>query len=48
MLVQIGTVTDTDKIIIQQKTELTWINGSVEEFRSAWKGAIPCLLKSEA
>ena len=25
-----------------------WMSGTVEEFRSAWKGAIPCLLNSEA
>ena len=46
--VQIGTVTNTDKIIITTEDGTEWINGSVEEFRSAWKGAIPCLLKSEA
>ena len=47
--VKIGTVTDTDKIIITTvKMELTGLNGTVEEFRSAWKGAIPCLLNSEA
>ncbi|MGE7980457.1 phosphoribosylformylglycinamidine synthase subunit PurL [Psychrobacillus sp. NPDC093200] len=46
--VKIGQVTDTNNLVISQENGTTWINGSVEEFRSAWKGAIPCLLNSEA
>lgn len=45
---QIGTVTDTGKLTIKSEEGTTWINDSVETLRSAWKGAIPCLLKSEA
>ena len=46
--VKIGQVTDTNNLVISQEDGTTWISGSVEEFRSAWKGAIPCLLNSEA
>ena len=46
--VQIGTVTESNKVVISNEDGTEWINGSVDEFRSAWKGAIPCLLKSEA
>lgn len=46
--VQIGAVTDSNKVIISNEDGTEWISGSVDEFRSAWKGAIPCLLKSEA
>lgn len=49
-------VTDAKKIGIVTNDALVKINGdngvliegTVEEFRSAWKGAIPCLLNSEA
>lgn len=49
-------VTDAQKIgVVTEEATLTingdngvLIEGTVEEFRSAWKGAIPCLLKSEA
>ena len=49
-------VTDAQKIgVVTEDATLTingdngvLIEGTVEEFRSAWKGAIPCLLKSEA
>lgn len=44
---KIGTVTDDAKIKISGETGVL-VEGTVEEFRSAWKGAIPCLLKSEA
>jgi phosphoribosylformylglycinamidine synthase subunit PurL len=44
---RIGTVTGTD-LIIKSEDGAAWINDSVETLRSAWKGAIPCLLKSEA
>ncbi|WP_391117558.1 phosphoribosylformylglycinamidine synthase subunit PurL [Psychrobacillus sp. L3] len=46
--VRIGAVTDANKVIISDEDGTEWINGSVDEFRSAWKGAIPCLLNSEA
>ncbi|MGK7379964.1 phosphoribosylformylglycinamidine synthase subunit PurL [Planococcus sp. 1R117A] len=45
---KIGTVTDTQKLVIKSEDGTAWINDSVETLRSAWKGAIPCLLKSEA
>lgn len=44
---KIGTVTEDAKLIINGETGVL-VEGTVEEFRSAWKGAIPCLLKSEA
>ncbi len=44
---KIGVVTDDAKITINGDTGVL-VEGTVEEFRSAWKGAIPCLLKSEA
>lgn len=46
--VQIGTVTDSNNVVISHEDGTTWISGSVDEFRSAWKGAISCLLNSEA
>ncbi|WP_060208873.1 phosphoribosylformylglycinamidine synthase subunit PurL [Sporosarcina koreensis] len=46
--VQIGTVTNQNKIVIKGDNDTVLIDGTVEEFRSAWKGAIPCLLNSEA
>jgi len=46
--VKIGTVTNGNKIVIKDDNDTVLINGTVEEFRSAWKGAIPCLLNSEA
>lgn len=45
---KIGTVTDQNKIVITGENDTLLIDGTVEEFRSAWKGAIPCLLNSEA
>ncbi len=44
---KIGVVTDNAKVTINGDTGVL-VEGTVEEFRSAWKGAIPCLLKSEA
>ena len=44
---KIGTVTNDAKLSINGETGVL-VEGTVEEFRSAWKGAIPCLLKSEA
>jgi phosphoribosylformylglycinamidine synthase subunit PurL len=45
--VKIGTVTSDTSVIIRNENGEEWVSGSVEEFRSAWKGAIPCLLNSE-
>ena len=44
---KIGTVTNDAILTINGETGVL-VEGTVEEFRSAWKGAIPCLLKSEA
>ncbi len=44
--VKIGAVTDSNRIVINGDNG-TLIDGTVEEFRSAWKGAIQCLLNSE-
>lgn len=44
---RIGTVTATEEIVIKGD-DAVLIEGTVEEFRSAWKGAIACLLNSEA
>ncbi|BAQ08818.1 phosphoribosylformylglycinamidine synthase II [Bacillus sp. OxB-1] len=46
--VKIGTVTDNGQLVIKGDHDATLIDGTVEEFRSAWKGAIQCLLNSEA
>ncbi|WP_339253782.1 phosphoribosylformylglycinamidine synthase subunit PurL [Sporosarcina sp. FSL W8-0480] len=46
--VKIGTVTAGDTIVIKGDNDEVLIDGSVDEFRSAWRGAIPCLLNSEA
>lgn len=45
---RIGTVTATDEIVIKGEENTVLVEGTVEEFRSAWKGAIACLLNSEA
>lgn len=44
---KIGEVTG-DRMIVKGEDGAVWIDESVETLRSAWKGAIPCLLKSEA
>lgn len=44
---RIGVVTDDAKITIDGESG-NLVEGTVNEFCSAWKGAIPCLLKSEA
>lgn len=46
--VNIGSVTSDTSVVIRNDQGEEWVSGSVEEFRSAWKGAIPCLLNSEA
>lgn len=45
--IKIGAVTAGDRIAINGENGVL-IDGAVEEFRSAWKGAIQCLLNSEA
>mgnify|MGYP002734915075 FL=1 len=44
---KIGFVTEDATLTINGDNGVL-VEGTVEEFRSAWKGAIPCLLKSEA
>ncbi|MEK4230866.1 phosphoribosylformylglycinamidine synthase subunit PurL [Solibacillus sp. FSL H8-0538] len=44
---KIGVVTNDANVTINGEAGVL-VEGTVEEFRSAWKGAIPCLLKSEA
>ncbi|MFJ8237677.1 phosphoribosylformylglycinamidine synthase subunit PurL [Ureibacillus sp. NPDC094379] len=44
---KIGFVTDDAKVTINGEQGVI-LEGTVDEFRTAWKGAIPCLLKSEA
>ena len=44
---KIGVVTEDVKLTIHGDNDVL-VEGTVEEFRSSWKGAIPCLLKSEA
>ncbi|MDN4608285.1 phosphoribosylformylglycinamidine synthase subunit PurL [Sporosarcina highlanderae] len=46
--VKIGNVTADESIVIKGENGEALLDGSVDEFRSAWKGAIPCLLNSEA
>ncbi len=45
--IKIGVVTASDRVVINGDNGVL-IDGQVEEFRSAWKGAIQCLLNSEA
>ena len=44
---KIGVVTEDATLTINGDNSVL-VEGTVEEFRSSWKGAIPCLLKSEA
>ena len=46
--IKIGAVTDNNRIIINGSDGSTLIDGMVDELRSAWRGAIQCLLNSEA
>lgn len=46
--VKIGVVTEDNRINIHGDNGLVLIDGTVEEFRSAWGGAIECLLNLEA
>lgn len=45
---QIGVVIEEANIVINSSEQQPLIEGTVAEFQDAWKGAIPCLLKSEA
>lgn len=45
--IKIGVVTDSNRIVINGENGML-IDGTVDELRSAWKGAIQCLLNSEA
>ncbi|WP_203248521.1 phosphoribosylformylglycinamidine synthase subunit PurL [Sporosarcina beigongshangi] len=45
--IKVGVVTAGDRLVINGENGVL-IDGAVEEFRSAWKGAIQCLLNSEA
>ncbi|MCM3612718.1 phosphoribosylformylglycinamidine synthase subunit PurL [Planococcus sp. MERTA32b] len=45
---EIGTVTDSGELTIKSEDGSVWVNDSVATLRASWKGAIPCLLKSEA
>jgi phosphoribosylformylglycinamidine synthase len=42
----IGEVTNSNKLIIKNENDESLVDASVEELKDAWKGAIPCLLKS--
>ncbi|MFN2747950.1 MULTISPECIES: phosphoribosylformylglycinamidine synthase subunit PurL [Bacillus] len=46
--VPIGEVTSDETLVIQGQEGKQWIHAQTEELKSAWKGAIPCLLKSKA
>lgn len=45
--VKIGVVTENERITIRGEEDAVLIDGMVEDYRSAWKGAIQCLLNSE-
>ena len=45
--VKIGAVTEGEQLVIKGEHNEVLIDGTVEEYRSAWKGAIQCLLNSE-
>ncbi|ERN51329.1 phosphoribosylformylglycinamidine synthase subunit PurL [Alkalihalophilus marmarensis] len=44
----IGYVTNDPSLVVKSADEKTVLNVSVDEMTKAWKGAIPCLLKSKA
>ena len=44
----IGEVTSDSVLAVQSQEGQQWIHAQIEELESAWKGAIPCLLKSKA
>ncbi|MDV2685676.1 phosphoribosylformylglycinamidine synthase subunit PurL [Alkalihalophilus lindianensis] len=43
----IGEVTNDDALVIRTSSEQSVINAKKDEMSKAWKGAIPCLLKSK-
>ncbi|MGY4786809.1 phosphoribosylformylglycinamidine synthase subunit PurL [Bacillus sp. OHL2] len=45
---EIGTVTNDGLFTVKNQEGQQWIHAAVNELERAWKGAIPCLLKSEA
>ena len=46
--VKIGVVTKGDQLLVKNEDNTVLVDGTVSELRSAWKGAIQCLLNSEA
>ena len=44
---KIGTVTENGELVIKDAEGAVLVEGTVDEFRTAWKGAIACLLNSE-
>ncbi|OQP20813.1 phosphoribosylformylglycinamidine synthase II [Bacillus stratosphericus] len=45
---EVGTVTNDGVFTVKNQEGQQWIHAAVNELERAWKGAIPCLLKSEA
>ncbi|KUF25349.1 phosphoribosylformylglycinamidine synthase subunit PurL [Bacillus sp. G1(2015b)] len=45
---EVGTVTNDGVFTVKNQEGQQWIHAAVNELELAWKGAIPCLLKSEA
>lgn len=45
---EVGTVTNDGIFTVKNQEGQQWIHAAVNELERAWKGAIPCLLKSEA
>ncbi|MEK4182344.1 phosphoribosylformylglycinamidine synthase subunit PurL [Bacillus sp. FSL K6-1145] len=45
---EVGTVTNDGVFTVKNQEGQQWIYAAVNELERAWKGAIPCLLKSEA
>ncbi|MDM5319044.1 phosphoribosylformylglycinamidine synthase subunit PurL [Bacillus altitudinis] len=45
---EVGTVTNDGVFTVKNQEGRQWIHAVVNELERAWKGAIPCLLKSEA
>ncbi|MBO1000359.1 phosphoribosylformylglycinamidine synthase subunit PurL [Bacillus sp. SD075] len=41
----IGTVTDDNKLVVETISDSKVLEAEVEDLQTAWKGAIPCLLK---
>ncbi|APT46342.1 phosphoribosylformylglycinamidine synthase subunit PurL [Bacillus safensis] len=45
---EVGTVTNDGVFTVKNQEGQQWIHAAVNELERSWKGAIPCLLKSEA